>query len=318
MNKTVIISIILLLFSVKLFAQACCTAGTPLLGSIEMSTTQKGVWQFGLTYEYNSLQDVYAGSQELNDNTRERISTAALFEISYGLSDKVTLTTLFSFVTQSRKINPLTGTRNELNTNGIGDALFLLKYNLITLDLISNTELSIGIGVKSPLGRSNIKSNGILIPADMQPGTGSWDGILWSYFSQGNLFQEPLNVFVNASYRFNTPNERFGTNQAGYKFGNELITNIGLGYRTDTPFDFTLLARHRFTSSDEFGGGDISNTGGNWIYFVPGINIKMLENISGRLSGQIPVYRNINGTQLSTTFTASFSIFYSIGGNSGL
>ncbi len=304
----------LLLIKGNIFAQACCTAGTPLLGSLEMGSANKGVWQFGLTYEYNSLQDVYAGSDVLDDQTRERISQAALLEINYGLTERISFTALISFIDQQRNIDPVSGFVNELGARGVGDALVMIKYNLLNLDMINQRELAVGAGVKAPFGRSDLKSNSILIPADMQPGTGSWDGVLWAYFSQGFLPTVPLNLFVNTSYRINNTNDRFGSNNQGYKFGNEFITSVGLGYRTDTPFDFTLIGRFRNTSPDEFGNEDISNTGGNWFYVVPGVNIKLFDGFTSRLSGQIPIIRDVQGTQLTTTFTTAISFFYSFGG----
>ncbi len=314
MKRPVQILISLIAISVNIYGQACCTAGTPLLGSLEMSTSAKGSWQFGLTYEYNLLTNVYSGSNELIDNTRERLTQAVLTEVSYGLTNRITLTGMFSFVNQNRKINPIIGQANEVDVNGIGDAIFLIKYSLMQLDIISETELAIGAGVKAPLGKSAIESGGVLLPADMQPGTGSWDGVLWGYFTKGRLFNLPLNLVSNISYRFNTNNDRFGANREGYRFGNELIAALGLGYRTDLPVDFSLMIRYRNTSPDKFADRDIPNTGGNWLNIVPGINYKVLENLTARLSGQLPVYRNLTGTQLTTTFTTSISLFYTISG----
>ena len=296
----------------QVYSQACCTAGSPLLSSLETSTTQKGNLQIGLSYVYNLLDDVYEETNYLNDNTRNRISQSILMQADYGVSENFSLSGLFTYINQERNISAYQGATNTVSASGIGDALLLIKYNLVPLTILKEQELSFGLGTKIPLGKSDLTSNGLLLPADMQPGTGSWDFILWSYYSQGRLFELPLNLVINFSYRQNGTNERFGNNNGSYKFGNELITQLGFGYRTDLPIDFTLLTRMRITGKDHFLENPIPNTGGNWLYLVPGINIKVYRSIVFRLTSEIPIYRNLNGTQLTTTFTTAASIYYTI------
>ena len=306
-------AIIFLLLSFEIFSQACCSAGSPLLGSLDITSSAEGELQVGLTYEFNSLQDVYSGTVRLNDDLRERRVNSFILEANYGLTRRISLSTLFTFITQSRNIFSYGDISSKLNTSGLSDGVILVKYNIIPLSLFDQMELSLGVGLKLPMGNSTLRSDGILIPADMQPGTGSWDGIFWGYASKGFVPVIPLNVFINVSYRLNGTNNRFGESfQQGYTFGNELFVNLGAGYRTDTFFDFTLMFRFRNTAPDQFDSGQLPNTGGTWLYLVPGINGKINDRLIARLSGQIPLYRNLTGTQLTTTYTASLGLFYSI------
>ncbi|NOX65005.1 MAG: hypothetical protein GXO85_04205 [Chlorobi bacterium] len=310
MKKLIIIFFIS--FVNQIYSQACCTAGSPLLSSLETSATQKGNLLFGISYVYNLLDDVYEETFYLNDQTRNRISKSVLLQVDYGITDKISISGLFTYINQQRNISAYQGFTNTVTTSGIGDAVLLAKYNVIPLTMIKEQEFSVGGGTKIPLGKSDLTSNGVLLPADMQPGTGSWDFILWSYFSQGRLFDLPLNLVVNLSYRMNGTNKRFGSNNGTYKFGNELITQAGLGYRTDLPVDFTLFTRIRITKNDEYKKNPIPNTGGTWLYIIPGINLKLHESVILRLTSEIPIYRNLQGTQLTTTFVTSASIYYTL------
>ncbi|MFC2094251.1 hypothetical protein ACFLSH_01350 [Bacteroidota bacterium] len=313
MMKRLFVLLLIIFCPIEFFSQACCSAGSPLLGSLDVSNASKGELQIGLTYELNSLQDVYAGTVRLDDDLRERRVNSFLLEVNYGLTGRISLTTLFTFINQSRQISSYGNLSSRLNTGGLSDGIILVKYNFIPLSIVDQIELTLGAGAKLPIGNSTLRSDGILIPADMQPGTGSWDGVLWGYFSKGFVPVLPLNIFLNVSYRFNGTNNRFGDSfQQGYTFGNELFVNLGAGYRTDTFFDFTLMLRFRNTTPDKFDGGQLPNTGGNWLYLVPGVNGKINDNFTARLSGQIPLYRNLTGTQLTTTYTASLGLFYSI------
>ncbi|MCZ6777010.1 MAG: hypothetical protein O7D34_11200 [Ignavibacteria bacterium] len=312
-------SVVLLLlicagFSQSSWAQACCSAGTPLLSSLELPSTARGNLQFALTYEYNALLDVLSGTRTLEDDTRRRVTHSVLLETSYGLSSTFSVSALLTLVQQERRIvSPFDGTESQLSARGIGDAVVLFKHSLVPLNIFSQLEVTIGGGAKIPLGSSTLTSGGILLPADMQPGTGAWDGILWAYGSKGFLPTLPLNIFATTSYRFTGVNDRFGGEHEGYKFGNEFIVSVGVGYRTDMLLDFSLHFRFRHTTPDQFGGSGIPNTGGDWFYLIPGINVKSSPNLTFRASGQLPVYRNLKGTQLTTSFTASLTIFYILG-----
>jgi len=297
------------------YAQACCSAGTPLLSSLEISATPSGSWQFALTYENNTLRDVVSGTQQLNDATRQRVTHAALLEVSYGLSESFSATALLTLVQHERRVSspPSVVQGDFIRTRGIGDAVFLVKYNILPLNIVSQRELAIGMGAKLPFGKSRLTSNGILLPADIQPGTGAWDGIVWGYAYQGFLPRVPINLFATSSYRFTGTNDRYvTTGQRGYRFGNEFIATIGTSYRTETPIDISVLLRYRLVGADRFSGSEVPNTGGRWVYIVPGLNVNISRPISIRLSGQVPLYRDLQGTQLTTSYTVSLSIFYSL------
>lgn len=311
--KTFSVILIFILNTNVILPQACCSAGSPLLGSLEVSSAQNKVLRLGLTYEYNFLDAVYSGTSDIHDNTRIRRVHAILLEADYGLTDKISLTTLLTFVNQRREIFSKAETQNSLSTLGISDAIIMAKYSLSSINLLNNKELSFGFGVKIPFGSASFKEDGILLPADMQPGTGAWDFIFSGYAGKSFWPKLPLNIFLSTSYRLNGTNKRFGDNFNGYSFGNEVIANLGLGYRTNTIFDFSLILRYRNTLPDKFNKEEVSNTGGNWIYFLSGVNANINDRLTFRVSGSLPLYRNLTGTQLTTTFTTGFTIFYTFG-----
>lgn len=295
---------------VELMAQACCSAGTPLLGSLETSTALPNHLQITLTYDFNSLKSILAGSRRLNDQIRKRSTHSGLLELTYGMTDNLSVTGLFTYVNQRRAISSSLGTRDIISSLGAGDALILVKYELISQNLINQTQLAFGAGPKIPLGKSDLTNNGILLPADIQPGSGSWDFILWGFYGKGFVPTIPLNVFTTISYKINTENKRFASSDAGYKFGNEFVASVGAGYRTDYVFDYSLSFRFRSTSTDKFDNEKVPNTGGFWIYAIPGLNLKITDQFTTRFTGQIPVYRYLEGTQLTTTYTLSISFYY--------
>ncbi len=295
-------------------AQACCSSGTPLLSTMELPGTPAGQLQIALTYDYNYLDDVIAGTQRIGESQRRRISQSVLLELSYGITNRLSISSMLTGIQQERRVrSPLEGVNGErTRTRGIGDGIILLKYTLHPQTIQDQRELSMGIGPKIPFGNSLVKNNDILLPADLQPGTGAWDLVFWGYGFKGFVPRSPLSLFSSVTYRITGSNDRFGTGNGGYSFGDEFQAAIGAGYRTDSPFDATLLFRYRTTGRDRFDGDFVSNTGGHWVYVVPGVNIKLFDTVQMRIDGQIPIYRNLDGTQLTTTFSSSITFFYTL------
>jgi len=296
----------------QLYGQACCSGGTPLLGSLELPAAQKNNVQLMLTYNYNTLTDLLDNTHKLDDDTRERTTHSFILESSYGINNRLSVTTTFSFVQQERRIFLLgqEDPNDILTSSGIGDAIVLLKYNILSLEDGKKSIITLGAGPKFPMGSSTTTDNGILLPADIQSGTGAWDMVLWGYYYK-DFLPKRFNFFATASYRLTGRNERFKTtgDVQGYKFGNEMVAKLGTSYRSEKVLDYSLVFQYRSTKPDEY-TDPIPNTGGKWVDVVPGLNVKFTDKFAFRLSSEIPVYRYLSGTQLTTTYKLLFSLLY--------
>jgi len=315
--KKMIISIAVILAAgraVPASGQACSCGGAPLMGSLELPTAPAGSWQFGLTYEYHAIGDVVSGTTELEDDTRRRTVHSGLLEINYGLSARFSASAVLTILQQERTTNSVLGTGELLQTHGVGDGIFMLKYSLLPFSPPAQRQVAAGAGVKMPFGKTSLTANSTLLAADMQPGTGSWDAVLWGYAYQGFYRYLPLGVQATFSYRLNGTNDRFGSGNQSYRFGNEFITTVAANVRPGTLLDYTLGVRYRAVTADEFAGLDLPNSGGKWVNLIPGINVNLTPTYAVRASFTLPVYRKLEGTQLTTSYAFSLSIFYSLSG----
>lgn len=299
---------VLLFLPILNFSQTCCSAGSPILSAINVAATNSNQWQFSLTAEHNSIKDVLPNSLDPN---QERFTNSLIFDMSYGINDRFSATLIAPYVQLSQ--TPLFGSEGEVLTNGLSDILALIKYNIIKSDIINQRQLAIGYGLKFPSGDSNLRGeSGTVLAPQLQPGTGSWDHVLWAFFSQS--FRPGLySVFMNLSYRVNGDNNRFQTSGpfSSYRFGNVLSFSGGFSYRLVPLIDMSLQARYRHTSKDSFANGGVLNTGGDWVYLIPAININF-DPYGFRFSSQLPVYRDLSGIQITTTYTISASFYYFI------
>ena len=304
--------VILTLAGQTAYSQACSCGGAPLLSSLESSSAPVGAWQFGLTYEYSSIGDVFSGTTNLNDDTRRRSVHSALLEIGYGISSRWSVSMMLTLLQQERRTTDAFDSGEFLRTRGVGDGVLLLKYNLVPLTVFNHRQVTLGGGVKIPFGRTGLTSGGTLIAADMQPGTGAWDAVLWGHAFQGFYRTAPVGVFATASYRITGTNDRFSGNRGGYRFGNEFTSTLGINWTPTTRLEPTLALRYRSTRQDEFINDPLPNTGGRWLYLVPGIGVNLAEPLAVRFSGQLPLHRDLEGTQLTTDYTLSVSVFYTL------
>lgn len=311
-----------LAFSILMFgllpqtkAQTCSCAGAPLVSSQSGGTVANGAFLIGYTFDFKNISDLYNGSNELVNNTVERNTSTSLLELHYGISDRFAVTTTLTFVNKFRETGLHLGSSSQrLRTSGVGDAMLLLKYNFHPQTVFEQYQVIIGAGVKAPLGESSMRNNGFLLNADMQPGTGAWDGVLWMYSSK-TFPGINTEFFMMNSFRYSGTNERFSSDDR-YRFGNEFVTSTGAGGALFRDISYRMALRFRTAASDTRNSAEMPDTGGSWVSASPAIitPFPFLENASVQLSGTIPFYQYVKGTQPSISYTLSASLFIGFGG----
>ncbi|CAH8282214.1 hypothetical protein EV196_105334 [Mariniflexile fucanivorans] len=300
------------LFSVSMFSQTCCSGGVPLSNNLGLPNEGKGVFVMGLNYDYNNLNTLNAGTEKLDDNSRQRITNSLLLNFGYSFTDRLSVETLFTWVNQTRIITQF-GNENVTETSGIGDAVLLVKYSIPDL-LGKRTILNIGAGTKVPFGKSDILSDqGIQLTADLQPGSGAWDGIGWLSASKQMNFRPSATVSATATYRFTGVNDSYLNNAATYEFGNEIQTNLGYSdqfFMLNTLFNPGLIFKYRKAFEDKIDDIGIPNTGGEWVFIRPELGVKLSPQMNIVSRVELPLYSNVVGTQLTPTvrFTIGITI----------
>lgn len=303
-----------LMVNQQVFSQTCCSGGVPLSNNLGLSNNGKGGLQLGLNYDYNNLNTLNAGSSKLDDNSRKRITNSVLVNLNYSFTDRFSVETLFTWVNQTRTISQF-GNENFTETSGIGDAVVLAKYDIPNV-LGSNSVLSIGVGAKIPLGKSDlISEQGIQLTSDLQPGSGAWDGLGWLSFSKGNIFRPSGTISGSFTYRFTGTNSSYLNNTSIYEFSNAL--QIGVGY-TDQLLIFNtivnpgLIFKYRKSANDKIDTSEIPNTGGEWVFIRPEVNVQITPNLSFATKMELPLYSFVEGTQLTPTLRITTGLLFKI------
>ena len=302
-------------FVLQAKAQTCSCAGAPLVSSQSGGTVGKGAFLVGYTFDFKDISDLYNGSNELVNNTVSRNTSTSLLEMHYGISERIAVTTTFTYVNKFRETGLHLDNRSQkLRTTGVGDAMLLVKYNIHPQTVFEQYQVIVGAGVKAPLGESSLRNNGFMLNADMQPGTGAWDGVLWMYSSK-TFPGISTELFLMKSFRYSGTNERFSSDDR-YRFGNEFVTSAGAGGRLFRDISYRLGFQFRTAASDTRNSAMMPDTGGSWVSAKPAFitPFPFLEGASIQFSGNIPVYQYVKGTQPTISYTLSASLFIGFGG----
>jgi len=288
-------------------AQACCSSGTPLLSVVELGTGKPQILRLSLRYDFNFLNSVFNGSEAFpNDAGRQRRVHSLVVEGSYGISSRISLSSLFSFTQRERRSTIIeSGETETVQTRGLSDAILMMKYSIVIPTIVSQWELAVGTGLKIPTGSIDAAPNGIRLSSDMQPGSGSWDGIFW-IFGSASFHPLPVSSFFSLTHRAT------GVNRDGYEFGNDIQSTVGGSYSLSPIIDLTLYSRYRHQATDLRLGDSVPNTGGSWLDVIPGINVTPVPLVTIRFHLDVPVYRDLTGSQLTTTVVSGVNVFYGI------
>lgn len=281
--------------------------------NLGLQTLDKGTLQIGLTYDYNHLNTLKSGTNNLDDNSRLRNTHSILLNSGYSITDRFSAEVLFSWVNLRRKISQFDN-ENLDQTSGIGDAVVLLKYNFPKL-LGENSVFNIGLGTKIPLGSSTETNNiGITLNSDLQPGSNSWDIIYYTLASKNFNFRPSANIFLKTIYRNTGANNEYLTNRQ-YKFGNEIQSEIGISDQftfSKTLFSPSLSFKYRSAKKDKIDEFELENTGGDWLFLIPNFSINLLPSIVFNTKAEIPLYSNVGGTQLTPSYRISSGFLINI------
>jgi len=304
---------IALMNSLGLYAQTCCSGGVPLSNNLGLPPSNGQTLQFALSYDLNVLKTLKFESERLEDDSRTRRTHSVLFELGYSFSSRFAMDGFISWVRQERVIHQF-GNTDFTATQGMGDAVILFKYRLWNSPG-DRTLLTTGLGVKAPLGKSDLtREDGRPIIADLQPGSGAWDGIAWGQILHTAAFRPSLSFSGTFSYSFKGKNNTYlGTET--YQFGNEWQWIAGLSDRFTfgtLMIDPSLLLRFRKQARDRQNDIDFPNTGGQFLFVNPGFQLWFHPRFSFQANAELPVYAQVSGTQLAPTYRVNTGFFYSL------
>lgn len=297
---------LVLITPAQLIAQ-CCSGGVPMSNNIGLPGADHGTLQVNMNYDWNDLQDLRSEGTSLSDNSRQRETHSLLLEVGYSISSKFSVDLFIPLIRQERTIISPLGSTDFDQSQGLGDLVILPKYSL-------TEKMIVGLGAKIPTGQSNKTSDGLALGADLQPGSGAFDGIFYFAYSDYINSRKSLGYFGNVIFRKTGKNNSYLGNST-YQFGNELQLIAGIADRfviSTFQIDPSLKFRYRRAGRDVFNESEFPGSGGTFLFINPGISVVISPAFSWQVNTSLPLHAFVNETQLSPTIQVNTGFLFRV------
>ncbi|HEX2664207.1 MAG TPA: hypothetical protein VHM93_15345 [Candidatus Acidoferrum sp.] len=193
--------------------------------------TAASLFPGGGLVSYNSVfttRGVFPSSTgNMPSTARPTFSHEGLFNFTWGFHRDFALTVLVPVVTNRFDMNTLPA-RSSVGGTGLGDVVLLVKYRFYRRDCErGTTQASVTVGPKIPTGSTSLTgTSGLLLPAGLQPGSGSTDFFVagnWTYTGVLNLKRLVADEDFHATLRSQ------GTQKT--QLGSNVVSRFWLSYR---------------------------------------------------------------------------------------
>jgi len=298
---------------------SCGSATCPLNNTRYLGA---GLLRMGYAYEYINQDRIYVGTSrsfigaipEHHDEV-QTINQRNILSLDYGITGRMSLSVQIPFVHREHShIHHHMGEDlwESWNFGGVGDVVAAGQYTLPIHSTDMTSYVTVLGGIKFPTGVTDMKNaEGELAEVTIQPGTGSYDGIVGVNARQ-SLGTVPtfsglvgtMPVIVGITYQVS------GLGTDGYRFGNALLAHVGTEYPLARAATFLFQINGKFQGYADVGstGEPRENTGGTWIFASPGLSLMVTDVVSAYAFVQFPVYQNVHGIQQTSAVNMQFGI----------
>ena len=299
--KSIILLLFLLVINQQSFAQ-CCAAGSPSTTNNLASDAENGIFNFSLSHRY-SFSDTYYKGTQITDYQYYKNSNYNFtnFLLSYSFSKNLSASGEIGYFENKSFVIPISVSQDyNIKSKGFADAMFSLNYRLYYSEKF---KFSVSTFEKFtlPVGQFGVEQDGVILPIDIQPSSGSFR------FAQGLILSKTFRNDKLSLYSVNMYESSQRIESVNYKYGDLWMFSMGGNYQISKRLSAKLMFRtmHR-TQSFDFKQKEslqkITASGGDYFYSIPEISYQPNPNYSLSLLAEIPLYRNLNGTQMANKY----------------
>lgn len=322
--RYLVIVILLLSFQVEMLGQGCCSggAGSPLAGGASTGVLKKNQFEVSLSHQFNYTDEFYTGDSDTINLIDQLKSNYMFLRVDYGITDKFTMSLATGYYL-NKTIFEL-GYKDTISSSGISDVIILPRYSVFNKTRAnSRTELTLGVGLKIPVG-SNTDSSAVgvnsagedvfvISPPTVQVTTGSQDLMLYGFLFHGYQ-KRKLRLFANTLYL------RKGYNSMGQKFGDyaslglyvskTVLKNVGLTAQLKGEWIGKMKVAETVSDVDlAIYNIDLYASGSKKVFFVPQVSYNY-KQLTLFVSSEIPLYQYLTGVQPGSMYQVTTGLTY--------
>jgi hypothetical protein len=301
----------------------CCSPGNPVGGDANQGVMNKGSIKI-IPFVKNSTSEYYfEGSKKSSDFSFVDKGTFLFsgLSLAWGITQKITFENEIGYFIHKTQQYITPSGKKQLSGYGFSDMAIIGKYRIYN-NTGNEIEVTFGGGYKFPLGNFQQRNkNGILLPIDIQPTTGT-QGFIASIFLYKGFLQKKLKFFLNSRAVF-TPRPAIFTEiipKKYYQYGNFYMTSLFAAYAASHRWSIIFQLRGEYREMDKFkfegenSYRDYLSSGGYKLFGVPQLMYSFRNNLSVSCSFDAPVYQYYNQKQLATLYAFSFMLTKTIDG----
>ncbi len=301
---------------------SCGSASCPI-DVYTQEKTEKGMIRLDYSYEYINQDQPRIGRDKAEVGEirghHDEISTLSQTQriaIDAGLTSRWSLQAVLPFVHREHQhVHHHQGADvlESWNFDGMSDLTLVNRVAVLRPERSSLPLVSAIVGGVLPTGRRHVaNAEGDEAEVGILPGKGAVSLILGlstlQSFSVKTLSgpYAAMPLFFSSTYQWN------GKSQDDYKVGDIWIANVGLTYPLLPKVGFMNQFNLRVQKQDDRGHTfeEVQKTGGTFVYYSPGVQLTMAENLWSYLYVQIPVYQRVNVIQLTSDYNLMTGLSY--------
>lgn len=315
----------ILFFTWQLSSAQCCAggAGSPVAGGTAQGVLQAGQVELNTNFQLISTDKFFEGDKPTEDKYFDSFRSAyQYFRLAYGLSSKLTMSIESGNYFYKEEIGLDNDLAKTYKSSGIGDLILFPRYTVMKSNSKKhNSELTLGLGFKIPLGSYNDSTGNIepfsgqtyyvIKPQAVQLSTGAQDIIFYSFYFRGYPDMK-ARFFVSALYI------KKGWNPIGEKLGDFASLGVFAGKTFAYKYGLTLQVRAEWMDQMQL-NKDIflyappnyepKFTGYKKVFFTPQLSYTG-RSFTFYTLFDIPIYQNLTKIQVGTMFQATAGISY--------
>ena len=277
--------------------------------SVNAQWETQGVWtgeglRFGLRFEYIDQdqlrsgrdQTVPAGIPGTEDELRT-VNRNWIASLDYGISRDWSLSLQLPYLLRDHRhtVNDVTPTLEAWELRNLGDLQLVARRQLL---LDEDATFGVQFGAKLPTGSyKETNADGILAERSLQPGSGTTDALLGVYYHR-KLEGDATTLFAQALWRAPL------SERDGYAPGQQAQVDVGLRYDLTLKTSALLQLNMHWKDRDQGIYAEPDDTGRTEAQLSPGVSHLLTPQLQLYGFVQVPLYRYVNGTQLTADWSA--------------
>lgn len=321
-SKKIFTFIITAVWSYNIYAQCCGGgSGSPIGGGASQGVLQDYQVEINNSLQYINTNKFLTGSTP-DTSFLDNFNSKYLYtRLAYGVSKNFTMSIESGYFIKKTQVG--LNKSDTITSSGIGDLILFPRYDIINHTKNGKqTEFTVGLGIKIPLGKYNdslgmiepFSGETFYVPKPMvvQPSSGAHDIIFYTFLFRSYPVRS-FRIFANALYI------KKGWNPVGEKIGDYATVGIFAGKTFFQKLGVTLQIKGEWVDKMKLNNDillyaypsyDPEATGSRKIFVVPQLSYSFKEKITFYALSEFPVYQNVIKTQIASQYQATLGISY--------